>query len=163
MTSRLFLTLALLAPLGASCQSAPKEDPGALRSAIDAGNRQFMEAFARRDGAAIGLLYAEEAQVLPPGTPPVEGRAPIEAMWKSVLALPLAEVRLETVEVRGLGDTAWEVGRYAMIGTDGQTAETGKYIVIWKRNETGWKLYRDMWSSNTPAAAPAPEAPAAAK
>jgi len=32
----------------------------------------------------------------------------------------------------------------------GSTMDEGKYIVIWKREGDGWKLYRDMWSSDSP-------------
>jgi hypothetical protein len=46
--------------------------------------------------------------------------------------------------------------------------DEGKYIVVWKHEPDGWKLYRDMWSSNSPQLAPAAgstaaEPPAAGK
>jgi uncharacterized protein (TIGR02246 family) len=148
--------------LGAALGCAPgakKEDPAEVRSSIEAVNKQFMEAFSRRDAAAIGLLYAEDAQVLPPGEPPLEGREAIANMWQSFLALPISGIQLQTVDLGTEGDTAWEVGRYTMVGADGAPQEAGKYVVIWKHDESGWKMYRDMWSSNTPAAAPATGAP----
>ena len=138
---------------------AKKEDPAEVRSSIEAVNRQFMEAFSRRDAAALGLLYAEDAQVLPPGAPPLEGREAIANMWQSVLALPISGIQLQTTEVGAEEASAWEVGRYTMVGADGAPTEAGKYVVIWKHDESGWKIYRDMWSSNTPAAAPATGAP----
>lgn len=102
----------------------------------------------------MGLLYAEDGQVLPPGEPLLEGREAIVTMWQSVLALPIAGVQLQTAEV-GVGDsTAWETGRYTMTGNDGSTMESGKYVVVWRHDEAGWKIYRDIWNSNTPAAAP---------
>ena len=126
-----------------------------VREAIEASNQQFMDAFSRRDAAAIGLLYAEDAQALPPSAPALEGREAIATMWQSVLALPLASIQLQTVDV-GIGvDSAWETGRYSMAGNDGKTAETGKYTVIWKHDEAGWKIYRDIWNSNAPATPPA--------
>ena len=138
------------------CGSSPKhEDPADVRRDVDAVNKQFMEAFARRDAAALGLLYTEDAQVLPPGSPMLEGREAIVNMWQSMLALPIAGIQLETADL-GTGEaSAWEVGRYRLTRNDGTTAEAGKYIVIWRHDESGWKIYRDMWSSDTPAAAPA--------
>jgi len=150
--------LALLA-LVVGCQTAPKQDPAALRSAIDAANRQFTDAFSHKDGVAIGLLYAEDAVAYPPGAVEVEGRAAIEAMWKGVLALPLSEVELKTSEIGGGIDTAWESGRYRMLQNDGSVADAGKYVVIWKESEGGWKIYRDIWNSDAPSATPASETP----
>ncbi len=147
----------------AGCASDQKhEDPAEVRASIDASNKQFMDAFSRRDAAAIGLLYAEDGQVLPPGAPPLEGREAIATMWQSVLALPIGAWQRATVDL-GIGEeTAWEAGRYTTVGNDGKPTEMGKYVVIWKHDEAGWKIYRDIWNSNSPAAAPAPgENPAA--
>ena len=130
--------------------------PAEARSAIETANRQFMEAFSRRDAAALGLIYAEDGQVLPPGAPPLEGRDAIVTMWQSVLALPIAAIELQTAEV-GVGEEgAWEAGRYEMTASDGRTTESGHYVVIWRRGEAGWRNYRHIWNSNAPAAASAP-------
>ena len=149
----------LLLSLLAGCQSAPKEDPVALRSALDATNRQFMDAFSKKDATSLGLLYTEDAIALPPGAGQVQGREAIEAMWKSMLTLPLSALELTTSETGGGVDTAWEVGRYRLIQNDGSTADTGKYIVVWKKMVAGWRLHRDIWNSDAPAAAPASDAP----
>jgi uncharacterized protein (TIGR02246 family) len=122
-------------------------------------NRQFMEAFSKKDATSLGLLYTEDAIALPPGAGQVQGREAIDAMWKSMLTLPLSSIELTTSEVGGGVDTAWEVGRYRLIQNDGSTADTGKYIVVWKKMEAGWRLHRDIWNSDAPAAAPASEAP----
>lgn len=150
--------LALAAVAG--CSPAEKRaSPDEVRSAIEAVNRQFMEAFSRRDAAAMGLLYAEDGQLLPPGALPVDGRQAIVTMWQSILALPIDAIDLQTAEVGVGDDSAWETGRYTMTASDGSTTESGKYVVIWKRGEAGWKIYRDIWNSNAPAAAPAPGGP----
>jgi ketosteroid isomerase-like protein len=57
----------------------------------------------------------------------------------------------------GSDDTAWETGHFEWIGNDGKAAEAGKYVVIWKHDEAGWKIYRAIWNSNTPASSPALE------
>lgn len=154
-------TAAVLAALwtilaGGCAGPAPSPDPAALRSSIDAANKQFTDAFARKDAASIGLLYAEEARAYPPGAPLVEGRAAIEAMWAAVVALPVSEIHIESAELNGGADWAWETGRYTIVGTDSQAVDTGKYVAVWKHDEAGWKLFRDIWNSDAPATAPAP-------
>jgi len=155
--ARLMLVAALLLPFAAGCQSAPKSDPAAIRSDVEGLNRQFMEAFARKDAAAVGLLYAEDALALPPGAVEVEGRAAIEGMWKSVMALPFSQIELKTADVDGGPNTAWEFGRYRMLQNDGSVMDTGKYVVVWKNTEAGWKIFRDIWNSDVPSASPVPE------
>jgi hypothetical protein len=34
---------------------------------------------------------------------------------------------------------------------DGSILDTGKYIVIWKRENGAWKWHRDIWNSSRPA------------
>ena len=156
---RATLVAAAFLSFAAGCQTAPKPDPAALRSAIDAANRQFMTAFAQKDGAALGLLYTEDAIAFPPGAVQVEGRAAIETMWKSMLSLPLSDVELKTAEVGGGVETAWESGHYRILRNDGSVADTGNYVVIWKETAGGWKMHRDIWNSDAPSAAPAAETP----
>jgi ketosteroid isomerase-like protein len=38
--------------------------------------------------------------------------------------------------------------------------DDGKYVVLWKREKDGWKLYRDIFNSNTPQQAAPPGQPA---
>jgi ketosteroid isomerase-like protein len=151
------LALAVAVALAlAGCESSQKhEDPAEVRASIDSSNKQFMDAFSRRDAAAIGLLYAEDGQVLPPGAPPLEGREAIATMWQSVLALPIGAWQRQTVDLGTGQETAWEAGRYTTLDNGGRPTEMGKYVVIWKHDEAGWKIYRDIWNSNSPAAAPA--------
>jgi len=153
---RVPLIAAALLFVVAGCQTAPKSDPAALRSTVEALNRQFMDAFARKDAVAMGLIYAEDALALPPGAVEVEGRAAIEAMWKSFMALPISQFELKTADVDGNGDTAWEFGRYRMLQNDGSVADAGKYVVIWKMTGSGWKAFRDIWNSDAPSASPVP-------
>jgi ketosteroid isomerase-like protein len=53
--------------------------------------------------------------------------------------------------VEGHGDTAHEVGKYAVPAEGGKVVDTGDYIVIWKRENGRWRLHRDIWTTNTPA------------
>jgi ketosteroid isomerase-like protein len=48
------------------------------------------------------------------------------------------------------GDTAVEVGRYTLSGEGGQVLDTGKYVVIWKKEDDAWRYHRDIWNSSMP-------------
>ena len=157
---RLSFSIAALAVFGlVGCAPQMHEDAADVRGAVDASNRQFMDAFARGDAARIATLYADDAQLLPPGNMPVQGRADIESLWRGVLALPVKEMHLTTVELTVHGEDASEIGRYTLVGNDGRELDAGKYIVLWRKGAGGWKLHRDMWNSNAPVVTAPPSAP----
>ena len=155
---RLCAVLLVLAAFasGGCAKKDPRAEVAELKSAILAKNAQFMEAFSKRDIAAMGALYTADAEALPPGLAPVRGRLPIQDMWKGLLSMPVGRMQHTTLEVDGNGATAWESGRYTLMATNGSTMDQGKYIVIWKHGPDGWQLYRHMWSSDTPQGVPQP-------
>jgi uncharacterized protein (TIGR02246 family) len=153
--------LALSVAFGSGGCAAPKEtqpaqDPAALRAAIEDLDRAFSAAFERNDTLVISSLYTDDAMLLPPNHEPVMGRDSITAYWAPLLTPAMKTLHLETAEVGGSGDDVYEVGNYTMLASDGSTADRGKYLVLLKRqSDGGWRLYRDMWSSNLPAPPPA--------
>ncbi len=143
------LTLGMLGVVGVSWA---RENPK-LREAIDMGNEQFMAAAARGDGAAMASLYTESGQALPPGGDFVVGREALRSFWQSVLDSGVKKAKLETAELTDVGGFAFEVGRYSLFGADSQALDTGKYVVVWKREQGKWRLHRDIWNSSRPPAA----------
>ena len=146
---------AMLLVFAGSCARPPQDDPAAARAGIESANREFSKGVAAHDAKAVALLYTEDAKLLPPNAPPVVGRDAITKFWESVLALPIESVAIETIDLHGGGDEVTEEGRYTLLGSKGETVEAGKTLVIWRKTDAGWRLYRDMWSSDAPANAPA--------
>src|SRR5262245_16497581 len=122
-----------------------------VRQAIEAANRNFMAAFTRGDAAGVAALYTASAQLLPPNGDAISGAAGIQGFWQAAMGMGIKEATLTTVEVDAHGDTAIEVGRFALRGAGNQTVDQGKYIVIWKQEGGQWKLHRDIWNSSQPA------------
>ncbi len=121
------------------------------RAKVLAGNKKFMAAFSRKDAGAVAKLYTKGGQLFPPGSDVVSGSAAIQAFWQGALDAGLAQVTLDTVAVEGHRDTAIEVGRYTLRRADGQVADAGKYLVIWKVEGRSWKLHQDIWNTSGPA------------
>ena len=121
------------------------------RAKVLAGNKKFMAAFGAKNAGALAKLYTKGGQLLPPGSEVVTGGAAIQAFWQGALDAGLTAVTLDTVEVEGHRDTAIEVGRYTLRRADGQVADAGKYLVIWKLEGRSWKLHRDIWNTSGPA------------
>lgn len=138
---------AVLLMVGSAVCLAQKSSSDA-RDLIAAANKEFMQAFVRGDGAALAAMYSEKSVLLPPNAESISGRPGIQNYWKGAIDSGLKELKLETLEVEGMGDTAAEVGKYFAVSANGQTVDTGKYIVLWKREDGKWKLYRDIFNSN---------------
>ena len=122
-----------------------------IRDGIAVANAEFMNTFNRGDGAGMGVVYTENGQLLPPNSDIVTGHSAISAFWQGAMDMGIKTAKLETVELEGQGDTAFEVGKYTLSGEGGKVIDSGKFIVIWKREGEKWKLHRDIWNSSMPA------------
>jgi uncharacterized protein (TIGR02246 family) len=136
------LVLLLSIWIAASPSGARADD---VRAAIDAGNRDFVAAFLRGDAKAVAALYAEDAQVIPPGGAVASGRAAIAAHWQAAIESGVKDLKLATESVESDGDLACETGRVTLVAREGQ-ATTQRYVVVWKREDGRWRLYRDIWN-----------------
>jgi len=136
---------------------AARASDGGAKAGIEAGNRKFEEAVAKADAAALAKLYAEDAEILPPNSPPKKGREAIQKEFAGLVGA-FKKITLKTLEVYPMGNFALEVSTWKLEDASGKGPE-GKGMVLWKKNGGTWQLYRDMWSGN----APPPPATAAAE
>ena len=103
--------------------------------------------------AAVDLCYAEDAKVLPPNMPAIEGREAIKAAYAQ--SQRFREFKFDIVSLEGRGDLAVEYGKYALTAaTSGPSApvtDRGKYVAVWKKQADGtWKMIRDIYNSDLP-------------
>ena len=148
-TTTLLLLIALLGnliTLPALAQTAKPADP-----AILAANKVFMQSFAS-GATTMSDLYASDAQLFPPNGSVVTGSAAIGPVWKGAFDSGVKKATLETTETETAGDRIIETGRYTLAGADSKALDTGKYIVVWKKEGGTWKLYRDIWNTSMAAA-----------
>ena len=162
MLGRKTLLLVAAAGLIAGC-GHEAEDSGKVRGEIDARNKEIGAALAKGDYNTVAGMYSSSAQMFPPNHATVSGHDAIVAEWKGFVDAGFKGLELASNEVEAVGDHADEEGSYRRTGPDGQTTiDTGKYIVIWKKENGKWVLHRDIWNSNNPVKAMAAATPAAA-
>ena len=114
---------------------------------IEARIVAFETAWAAGDAAAIGALYTADGLTYPPGGAVTGGAEAIGAAALNEIEAGNVRIDLMTDELEAHGDTAIEAGRYDLFDKDGAKTSSGKYIVIWKRTEAGWRLHRDIWNA----------------
>lgn len=163
-SSWIVLVLAVAASTACEPQPAVEEetpaeeaavvDAAAVEDSIRAVNARFERAVLEGDSVAVADLYTDDGVLLAPGAPRVEGRAGIRTAFGSMIA-GMREFDLETdrVEVTDSGETAWEIGSYALVleTPDGGTIrDEGKYLVVWERVDGTWRLAADMFNSDFP-------------
>jgi uncharacterized protein (TIGR02246 family) len=137
--SRIALVIAFMAGLIAPAVAQKAE--------IEAVNAKWMELFNKGDFAGIASLYTDDATAFPPGSGMVKGRDAIGAMWKG-MAEQVGDPKVTTLEVKPLGPyAAREIGTFSL-QTKGSTPQelTGKYVVVWEKVGTDWKLAADIWN-----------------
>jgi ketosteroid isomerase-like protein len=122
-----------------------KEDDRLPQTVTTAVARYFNEGDAMRAAAN----YADDAEILPPRNPIIEGRPAIAAFFQANIDKYISfgnDTKWSAVR----GDMAIEQGVYNVRNVRvGQDVETGKYIRIWRKSNGTWMLYRDMFSPDS--------------
>ena len=154
VSTRTVVLCALVAAISSAAYAGSKgKDEGVreARTAIEAANAKFSEAFARGDAKALAAMYTADAIAFPPDSEMIRGNEAIGNFWKTTRDSGVQSATLTTVDVGRSGDVAYEVGKVSLsiqpAGKEPTTA-AAKYLVVWKRQSDGsWKLHRDIWNS----------------
>ena len=119
----------------------------AQQAEIDAVNAKWIDFFIKGDFVGVASLYTEDATAFPPGSGMVKGRPAIEAMWKG-MAEKVGDPKLTTLDVKALGPSAArEIGTFSLMTKSSPPQQvTGKYVVVWEKVGSDWKLAADIWN-----------------
>ena len=161
MEKRLIVTMgmAICVVFSVGCQR-PTGLSEADRTAIRQADEADMKMMNAKDWLGDMALYTEDAIQLPPNQAAVQGKAAIQA-WEEAFP-PFSNFQVQSLEIGGQGDLAYDRGTYSMTVTPPGTApieDRGKYLTICRKQADGsWKIARVMFNSDLPL--PAPEKPA---
>jgi len=151
-------TLCGLAVFAQSCDEAPKEEEQAVsefnlttaKAEIEEANKNFMALVAAGDSVGLANSFTVDAKLMAPGGPAVEGRSNIQTAISGILQSGITAIDLRTINVYGTEDLIAEEGEHTLFVGD-QAVGEDKYIVLWKKEDGRWKLFRDIFNSNLPA------------
>lgn len=153
----LFLLFALVITVACSkAEPPPKTDfSDEAAGAIARNNEAFIEAAKAGDAARlVDAYYADDAIVLPPDAPPVEGKAKIREFWDGMMKQgTIVDLKLQTQRIVSSGSIATEVGLLEEVVRMGEKDVTirGKYAVTYRRQSDGtWRAAVDIFSVEPP-------------
>jgi len=120
------------------------------KAEIEAANKEFMAFFAAGDSVGLANLYTQDAKFMNTGAPAITGRKNIQSALSGIIKSGVSRADLRTVEVWGTEDLITEEGEISLFVEEAEVYQ-GKYIVVWKKDNGKWKLFRDIFNSNLPA------------
>lgn len=122
-----------------------------VRSAIDARNKEWTDAFNRGDYESVLAIYDEGFTAIPSGAEPITDRSEFRAVLKDAVS-SLKDMKFVTDSLKVRGRYAYELGRstYLAKSEDGKWSPAGdEYLVVWKKDDHGvWNYHVDTWWSS---------------
>ena len=140
-----------------SCKEAAKEDAEVMaeptfdlamaKADIEAANNEWKSKFEAADSAGVANLYTTDAKIMMNGLPAIVGRENIQSTLHGLMGSGVTGISLTTVDVWGTEDMVTEEGELKLYAGD-QQVDQGKYLVLWKKVDGKWHLFRDCFNSD---------------
>lgn len=112
------------------------------KSFIDSINTKFSEQIKNGDSMALASHYASDAAILLSKREPIKGKDILSA-WGRMLRAGTEDITFQTIDLTGCNDFLIETGYIVTKGNENNINKS-KYLVVWKKQNGEWKLYRDM-------------------
>jgi uncharacterized protein (TIGR02246 family) len=130
------------------------EDASAIQKLVQAWSRCFNS---KRLDELIEL-YSADSIVLRPNSTSAHGKDEVRQLFETALEAGLGDVQLDCADIGIVGDFACLTGRSKMLAPTAlarRHEESGKYLIVVRREGGQWKIVADSWCMDTPKAPPA--------
>jgi ketosteroid isomerase-like protein len=144
---------------GKMSEGKTAETSGAMAAALTASDRDSIRAYVARfdqkvmaqDWPAAVAFYSEDAVLLPPHGPEVQGRAAIQKFFQGFPKFTMFKQQVE--EIQGDESLAYPEGTFetSTMAPSGKTPikDKGKVLAVWRKQPNGsWLVTRVIWNSD---------------
>jgi ketosteroid isomerase-like protein len=151
------LIVALAAMGGTGCTN--QIDIAKETDAVRTRSKGINAAESAKDAQSAIAFWAEDAIVQPAGSPQLQGREAIKALYGQFFgnsAFKEISGTTTSITVSQSGDLAYEYGvnRLVFQSPEGDLLDMGKYLAVWKKVKDNWYIAALAFTSD--AAAPVP-------
>ena len=121
-----------------------------MKKVLDDFDAAYNEAFDRGDAAGCAAFFTEDVLLMVPGQPMTRGKKAFEDTYRSRMDESSGGTHSNKLVEYGVeGDLAYQVGTFAITGTD--SPEQGKFVNVLKRQSDGtWKVAVSIFNSDRP-------------
>src|SRR5690242_655279 len=124
-------------------------------SSIEEMADAYRKAVLAGDATAVSATYGRDAVEMPPGSPPLRGRAAIERYYRELFggSIRITDFTFTHLETTSAGNIGFTTGTYKrkLSPKYGEPVEdSGSFVVIVKRDARGWKSAYVIYNSDRP-------------
>ena len=154
-TRRSLLAATALAAIGAGGAMAQgAEDPAQLVAVME----RYAAALRSGNVDALVGLYTDNGVFMRENMPAAVGREALRAAYKEVFAALKVDLSFSIQETEVMGDMAWlrstSKGRVKVLSSGAETVNSFDELVVFRRDQAGWKIRSYMYGSNQPGPQP---------
>jgi ketosteroid isomerase-like protein len=131
-------------------------DIAKAKKELEAVNRKISEYFDKGDANGLASIYSSDAYMMPDKGPIVKGKENITKAWSEFInsckagGIEIGGIEITIKELSGDNNILTDVGEFVFISKSGAKFWKGKYIEVWKNENSQWKVHREMTNSNEP-------------
>lgn len=110
----------------------------------------FSQYFMSGDHLKMANCYTDEGKILPSGPTIIMGKAKIADYWKAEDGSKILHHKIMPKEIRIVDNYAYDYGYYEGTSQNANSEASnwqGKYVIVWKKVGTEWKIEIDIWNS----------------
>jgi ketosteroid isomerase-like protein len=97
---------------------------------------------------SVASIYASDATIMGPGSPPVSGQKAIASFWHTVSIRGMHTLELQVIDLEQSGDKLIAKGKYVMNNKQDEIIDIGKFIAIYKKEKNDWRLQTEMFNTS---------------
>jgi len=116
-------------------------DMATLKKEIESRLREYESHLKNGDSIALGNMYMEDAEIIPS----VVGRENITKVFGSMIKGGTTGSSFKTTKLWGNEQLLVEDGTGTWYHTNGTAVGSGRYLLVWKKDDGKWKILRDTW------------------
>lgn len=116
-------------------------DIAILEKEIESRLLEYESHLKKGDSIALGNMYTEDAEIIPSTI----GRTNITKAFGSMIRDSITGSSFKTTHLWGNDQLLVEDGTGTWYHANGIAVGSGRYLLVWKKDEGKWKILRDTW------------------